>query len=123
MGTLQRNEYARYARDVRRLKGKVLCLTGTATLFSVKALKEVAEERPTGDVYDVEVLTEDFELTLALKHLGYEVVAPKECTLTTEVMETWGDLARQRLRWKRGAVENLVQYGLTRVTLEHWRDS
>jgi cellulose synthase/poly-beta-1,6-N-acetylglucosamine synthase-like glycosyltransferase len=120
VGTLQRNEYARYARDVRRLKGKVLCLTGTATLFSVKALKEVAEERPTGNVYDVEVLTEDFELTLALKHLGYEVVSPKECTLTTEVMETWRDLALQRLRWKRGAVENLVQYGLTRVTFEHW---
>jgi cellulose synthase/poly-beta-1,6-N-acetylglucosamine synthase-like glycosyltransferase len=120
VGMLQRNEFTRYARDVRRLKGKVLCLTGTATLFSVKALKEVAKERPTGEVYDVEVLTEDFELTLALKHLGYEVVSPKECTLTTEVMETWRDLAKQRLRWKRGAVENLVQYGLTRVTLEHW---
>jgi cellulose synthase/poly-beta-1,6-N-acetylglucosamine synthase-like glycosyltransferase len=120
VGTLQRNEFTRYARDVRRLKGKVLCLTGTATLFSVKALKEIAKERPTGEVYDVEVLTEDFELTLALKHLGYEVVSPKECTLTTEVMETWRDLAQQRLRWKRGAVENLVQYGLTRVTLEHW---
>ncbi len=35
-------------------------------------------------------------------------------------MESWGDLGRQRLRWKRGAVENLMQYGLTRVTLEHW---
>jgi cellulose synthase/poly-beta-1,6-N-acetylglucosamine synthase-like glycosyltransferase len=120
VGMLQRNEFTRYARDVRRLKGKVLCLTGTATLFSVKALKEVAKERPTGKVYDVEVLTEDFELTLALKHLGYEVVSPKECTLTTEVMETWRGLAQQRLRWKRGAVENLVQYGLTWVTLEHW---
>jgi cellulose synthase/poly-beta-1,6-N-acetylglucosamine synthase-like glycosyltransferase len=42
------------------------------------------------------------------------------CTLTTEVMETWGDLARQRLRWKRGAMENLMHFGLTRVTLEHW---
>lgn len=120
VGMLQRNEYTRYAREVRRLKGKVLCLTGTATLFSAKALKEVAKKRPRGDLYDVEVLTEDFELTLALKHLGYEVVSPKECTLTTEIMESWRDLARQRLRWKRGAVENLIQYGLTRVTLEHW---
>ena len=120
VGMLQRNEYARYSRDVRRLKGKALCLTGTAALFSVKALKDVVRTRPTGRVYDEEVLTEDFELTLALKHRGYEVIAPKECTLTTEVMESWGDLGRQRLRWKRGAVENLMQYGLTRVTLEHW---
>ena len=120
VGMLQRNEYARYARDVNRRKGKVLCLTGTAALLRVEALKRVAASRPNGEVYDTEVLTEDFELTLRLTHLGYHVVSPKECTLSTEVMETWGDLARQRLRWKRGAVENLIQYGLTKVTLEHW---
>lgn len=120
VGLLQRNEYARYARDVRRKKGKVLCLTGTATLFKVDALRKVAVSRPDGNVYDTEVLTEDFELTLKLRHLGYDVVSPKECTLSTEVMESWWDLYRQRLRWKRGAVENLIQYGLTRVTLEHW---
>ena len=120
VGMLQRNEYTRYARDVRRQKGKVLVLTGTATLFGVEALSKVAASRASDQVYDVEVLTEDFELTLALRHLGYEVVSPKECTLTTEVMETWRDLARQRLRWKRGAVENLIQYGWTRVTAEHW---
>jgi cellulose synthase/poly-beta-1,6-N-acetylglucosamine synthase-like glycosyltransferase len=120
VGMLQRNEYVRYARDVRRKKGKVLCLTGTATLFKAGALKKVAASRPGGDVYDTEVLTEDFELTLRLRHLGYDVVSPKECILSTEVMETWRDLASQRLRWKRGAVENLIQYGLTRVTLEHW---
>jgi cellulose synthase/poly-beta-1,6-N-acetylglucosamine synthase-like glycosyltransferase len=33
VGMLQRNEYARYARDVARRKGKVLVLTGTATLL------------------------------------------------------------------------------------------
>lgn len=120
VGMLQRNEFARYARDVNRKKGKVLCLTGTAALLRVDALKRVAASRPNGEVYDTEVLTEDFELTLRFGHLGYDVVSPKECTLSTEVMETWGDLARQRLRWKRGAVENLIQYGLTRVTLEHW---
>lgn len=120
VGMLQRNEFARYARDVNRKKGKVLCLTGTAALLKARALKDVAASRPGGNVYDTDVLTEDFELTLRLGHLGYAVVSPKECTLSTEVMETWGDLARQRLRWKRGAMENLIQYGLTRVTLEHW---
>jgi cellulose synthase/poly-beta-1,6-N-acetylglucosamine synthase-like glycosyltransferase len=120
VGMLQRNEFTRYARDVNRKKGKVLCLTGTAALLRVGALRDVVASRPDGGVYDTEVLTEDFELTLRLGHLGYKVVSPKECTLSTEVMETWGDLARQRLRWKRGAVENLIQYGLTRVTLEHW---
>lgn len=120
VGMLQRNEYIRYARDVRRLKGKALCLTGTATLFSIEALRRVSDSRASGEVYDTTALTEDFEISLTLQHLGYRILAPRECTLTTEVMETWGDLGRQRLRWKRGAVENLRRFGLTRVTLEHW---
>lgn len=127
VGMFQRNEYARYARDVARLKGKVLVLTGTATVFAVSALLDVREARRTGRlpgrearVYDTRVLTEDNELTLAMLHLGHRIVSPKPCRLTTEVMPTWADLARQRLRWKRGALENLVDYGWTRVTLSYW---
>ena len=127
VGMLQRNEYARYARDVNRRKGKVLVLTGTATLFSVATLRHVVRARAEGllpgdatQVYDTKVLTEDNELTLALLHLGYKVVSPKGARLTTEVMESWGDLYRQRLRWKRGAVENLKDYGFTRITASYW---
>lgn len=127
VGMLQRNEYARYARDVARLKGKVLVLTGTATLFSARTLRHVVWARAEGllpggsaQVYDTNVLTEDNELTLALLHLGYQVISPKGCRLTTEVMPTWRDLYRQRLRWKRGAIENLRDYGLTRVTARYW---
>ena len=121
VGMLQRNEYARYARDVARLKGKVLVLTGTATLFSVRTLRHVIWARQKGvlpgkaaQVYDTKVVTEDNELTLALLHLGYKVVSPKGCRLTTEVMESWRDLYRQ-LRWKRGALENLRDYGVTKA--------
>ena len=130
VGMLQRNEYARYARDVRRLKGKVLVLTGTAALFRVDVLRKVIAARAdgtlpggaagTGQVYDTNVLTEDNELTLALLHLGYGILSPKECLLETEIMTTWKTLWDQRLRWKRGALENLVDYGLTRVTWRYW---
>jgi cellulose synthase/poly-beta-1,6-N-acetylglucosamine synthase-like glycosyltransferase len=114
---LQRNEYVRYARDVRRLKGKALVLTGTATIFRALTLQQVVG---AGHVYDVRVLTEDNELTLAILHLGLRILAPKECTLTTEVMPTWRELFRQRLRWKRGALENLTDYGWTKVTRPYW---
>ena len=127
VGMLQRNEYTRYMRETRNKKGKVMVLTGTATLFRVDALRAVVAARHegvlpfgTGSLYDTDVLTEDNELSLALRTLGYRIVSPKECTLTTEVMETWSDLAKQRLRWKRGAVENCRQYGLTSVTKEYW---
>ncbi|MCJ1708665.1 glycosyltransferase family 2 protein [Microbacterium sp. VKM Ac-2923] len=129
VGHLQRNEYARYGRDVRRLRGKCLVVTGTAAVLQVGLLRRIgaarlAGELPAGDgqggVYDTSVLTEDNELTFAIRHLGYDVLSPAGCTLVTEIMPTWGDLWRQRLRWKRGAIENCVQYGLTRVTLPYW---
>jgi cellulose synthase/poly-beta-1,6-N-acetylglucosamine synthase-like glycosyltransferase len=126
VGMLQRNEFARYMRDVRRRNGKTLVLTGTATLFTVAVLRDVIDARRAGrlpgeaHVYDVKVLTEDNELTLALLHLGHRIIAPAECHLTTEVMESWRDLHRQRLRWKRGALENLFDYGLTRHTFKYW---
>jgi cellulose synthase/poly-beta-1,6-N-acetylglucosamine synthase-like glycosyltransferase len=126
VGYFQRNEYARYARDTRRQKGKVLVLTGTATLFPARALKEVIENRRHNllpgepQVYDTKVLTEDNELSLALLHLNYKIKSPKQCTLTTEIMESWKDLSNQRLRWKRGALENIMDYGITKVTLKYW---
>lgn len=129
VGHLQRNEYARYARDVRRLNGKCLVVTGTAALFRVRTLRDVIAGRldgtlPAGNglggVYDTSVLTEDNELSFALLTLHYRIKSPADCTLVTEVMPTWRELWAQRLRWKRGAVENCVQYGWTRVTRPYW---
>ena len=129
VGHLQRNEYARYARDVKRLHGRCLVVTGTAALFRIKTLGDVVAARlngtlPPGNgeggVYDTSVLTEDNELSFALLTLGYRIASPSNCTLVTEVMPTWRELWSQRLRWKRGAVENCVQYGWTKVTRAYW---
>lgn len=126
---LQDNEFARYARDVERLDGKCLVVTGTASMLRATTLQELSAARlrgdlPAGDgrggVYDTTVLTEDNELSFAIMHLGYELLAPPSCTLTTEAMPTWRQLWNQRLRWKRGAVENCVQYGVTRITRPYW---
>ena len=125
VGHLQQNEYVRYAREIGRRHGRADVLTGTATLFSVRALRDVQRARVAGDlplgtgVYSTQALTEDNELTLALKHLGYRCVSPKECTVGTEVMSTTARLLHQRLRWQRGAIENLRQYGVTRQTVPY----
>jgi cellulose synthase/poly-beta-1,6-N-acetylglucosamine synthase-like glycosyltransferase len=126
LGQFQRNEYTRYGRDLRRRRGKVFVLTGTATVFRPRALRTVAEERGRsipgvpGDVYDTLVLTEDNELTLALKSLGGLMISPADCTVVTEVMPTWRNLWTQRLRWQRGALENLGAYGLRPQTFRYW---
>ncbi|MCI2240470.1 glycosyltransferase family 2 protein [Paenibacillus sp. TRM 82003] len=125
LGQLQRNEYTRYGREIVRT-GRVMVLTGTGTLFRAEALRQVAEQRGralpgrAGQVYDTLALTEDNELTLALKTLGWRMTSPAECVVTTEIMPTWRDLWEQRTRWQRGALENLRHYGLTRTTSRYW---
>ena len=126
LGQLQRNEYVRYSREIARRRGRVFVLTGTASMFRPAALRAVAENRGVtipgahGDVYDTAALTEDNELTLALKSLGALMTSPSQCTVVTELMPTMGSLWQQRLRWQRGALENIGAYGVTPATLRYW---
>jgi len=126
VGQFQRNEFTRYQRIVARKLNRVFVLTGTASVIRNYALRAVAEARGTlipgtqGQVYDTLALTEDNELTLALKTLGARLTSPPQCRVTTEVMTSWRDLWRQRLRWHRGALENLGAYGPTRATALYW---
>jgi len=123
---MQCNEYTRFARETARKDARAWVLTGTGAVCRVDVLRAVVAARGAkrlrgaGYVYDATVLTEDNELTLAIKHLGYRCLSPQGCVVMTDVMPTWGELWRQRLRWKRGAMENLLQYGLTRVTLPYY---
>jgi len=110
----QQQEFLRYARDTARLQGKALTLTGTAMMFSVGAARAVVRSRRgerQGELYSTANLVEDLELSLRFLRLGYAVLAPKDLTLSTECMGTWRELARQRLRWREGAVRCVREYG------------
>lgn len=126
LAQLQRNEFARYARQLKSRRGRVFVLTGTATLFRPGALEEVARQRGRslpgmrGKVYAESAITEDNELTLALKSLGAYVVSPSTCRVSTETMPSLATLWTQRLRWQRGAIENLHDYGLRASTTRYW---
>ncbi|MHA7189326.1 glycosyltransferase family 2 protein [Arthrobacter sp. MDT2-16] len=126
IGQFQRNEYIRYSRQMRRRRGRVFVLTGTASLFRPVALRTIADSRGRtlpgthGDVYDTAALTEDNELTIALKSLGGLMISPQDCTVVTELMPSWGTLWNQRLRWQRGALENIGAYGVTSSTMRYW---
>jgi cellulose synthase/poly-beta-1,6-N-acetylglucosamine synthase-like glycosyltransferase len=86
----------------------------------------VAEQRgkllpgTNGQVYDTHALTEDNEITLALKSLGALMLSPPECMVETELMPDLRSLWRQRLRWERGAMENIATYGITLTTSRYW---
>ena len=123
IGLLQRNEFAREGRRLNRRGNRTHIVVGTSCLFPVAALREVSQARAAGRlpgqgfVYDTETSdTEDFELTIALKTLGYRTMSPPECDAITDVMSTVPKLWHQRIRWMRGGFENLAAYGWTPVT-------
>jgi len=125
VGQIQRNEYIRYARMIRR-RLQVPVLSGTGTLFRVRVLREIARERGLtlpgvpGQYYSHASITEDDEITLAVKTLGWKCLCPVGCETTTEVMPTWRALWRQRVRWQKGALGDLHAFGYTPVTRPYW---
>ncbi|MGW2343043.1 glycosyltransferase family 2 protein [Streptomyces sp. NPDC001661] len=126
LGQLQRMEYQRYALEIRRKHNEAVVLTGTGSLFRAGVLREVRQARLDGVIgggesyYSLASLTEDDEITKAVKTLGYRTVSPDGCWLVTEVMPSVGKLWHQRLRWQRGALENLRDYGWTSVTRKYF---
>jgi cellulose synthase/poly-beta-1,6-N-acetylglucosamine synthase-like glycosyltransferase len=121
---IQENEFARDGRIIDRRGNRTRIVVGTSALFPVATLRAVISAREngtlpgprSGDVYSTASITEDYELTLALKTLGFGTFSPYECDAVTDVMPTLKALWRQRIRWQRGAFTDLRSYGLTRVT-------
>lgn len=128
---LQRNEYRRCVRSGRRSRGGGVtwCLSGVGSLFRVEVLRAVLDARASGrlpsrehgavGIYSEGDLTEDFEITLALKHLGFRCVTLGRQLAFSDLMPTWGKFWKQRIRWLRGAIEDLNRYGLNRITLPY----
>jgi cellulose synthase/poly-beta-1,6-N-acetylglucosamine synthase-like glycosyltransferase len=115
LGFFQRLEFARFARSLARKGGQTFVLSGTATLFPAHVLRRLGEER--GYLYDTTALIEDYEISLALRHRGYRIYAPRDCRVYTDVMSSLTALWRQRIRWQRGTLHELRRYGWTRYTL------
>jgi biofilm PGA synthesis N-glycosyltransferase PgaC len=124
---LQKIEYTQGLRTVHRRAGRIHVLSGAATMFTVESLLKVAGMRGStlipgvkGLVYDESSLTEDYELTVALKRVGYDPRCAIDCVVVTDVMPTWHDWMVQRLRWQRGTLETLFTYGFVEHTRKAW---
>ena len=122
---LQRNEFVRASRMIGR-RSDLWVLSGTGTMFRASVLRKVATERGRtlpgilGEFYSSTSITEDYEITLALKTLGFRCLCAPGCTAATELMPTWQHLFRQRLRWQSGTLTALRQYGITNATWTNW---
>lgn len=121
---VQENEFARDGRAINRRGNRTRIVMGTSALFSVSTLRAIIRARidgtlpgpRIGTIYSTQSITEDYELTLALKTLGFQTLSPPECDAVTDVMPTLPALWHQRIRWQRGAFTDLRTYGLTKIT-------
>jgi biofilm PGA synthesis N-glycosyltransferase PgaC len=115
-------EYAKSRRITARRQGRVFVLSGCASFFPVDVLRQVANARGKtlpgefGKVTVEDSLVEDYELTLAVKKLGFSCISSGRATVVTDVMPTIDDFEAQRLRWIRGTFETLRLYGWGRHT-------
>lgn len=113
LGALQRSEYARLYLG----SGSARVLSGAATLFRAAFLADVAAARAvgtlpgSGGIFNVDSVTEDFELTLAAHRLGW--TTRLRSTATTAIAPTLGGLWAQRVRWQMGLFADVARYGPT----------
>jgi biofilm PGA synthesis N-glycosyltransferase PgaC len=110
----QRIEYGIFDSSRIETLGGIKVLHGMATVYRTKALLEVLQK--FGRVYDETNITEDYELTICLKELGWKATANLAMLAWTAVPLKFHELWVQRVRWFRGGVDVLRTHGLNRIT-------
>jgi cellulose synthase/poly-beta-1,6-N-acetylglucosamine synthase-like glycosyltransferase len=110
----QKVEYSRFAAT--RVRRNVHTMSGAGSFYRAAALNELLRVRP--DVFEEREsnLVEDYETTLALKMLGWQLTSNQGCIAYTDLMPTMRMLLAQRIRWVRGTVDEWRRYGWCRAT-------
>ncbi|MEM4152617.1 MAG: glycosyltransferase family 2 protein [Candidatus Pacearchaeota archaeon] len=88
----------------RYLLGRVdaVCIAPAFTIFKSEFFRKAG-------YYDEKTLTEDFEIALRVKSLGYNIVFLDK-KITTIVPEKFNKLRKERIRWWHGTFQNMVKY-------------
>ena len=113
LALLQTVEYLRAFMMARLAFGRVGALTIVSGAFGIFRTDLVREVKG----YSRETVGEDLELVIKLHRLmrdrgqEYDIAFVPEPVCWTQVPESLGVLARQRIRWQRGAVETLAMHG------------
>jgi poly-beta-1,6-N-acetyl-D-glucosamine synthase len=114
-------EYAEFDRSRVSQDRGIKVAHGMCTVYKVEAIKEVMARRiNTGKldctVYDVHNITEDYELTITLKELGYHTAAGFGMHAWTDVPLKLNELWKQRVRWLRGGLDTMWEHGWNKST-------
>ena len=114
-------EYAEFDRSRVGQDRRIKVAHGMCAMYKVEAIKAVMSKRKAAGkfdstVYDVYNITEDYELTITLKELGYHTAAGFGMYAWTFVPLKFTELWRQRVRWLRGGLDTLWEHGWNKST-------
>ena len=120
----QHVEYAEFDSSRLERPGEIKVVHGMAAIYKSKAIEDVEAYRrkrwgAEDQFYDEQSMTEDYELTICLKELGYHVTVGMGMMAWTDVPLSFHDLWIQRTRWLRGGLDTMFRHGWNKAT---WRD-
>ncbi|MFF0945314.1 glycosyltransferase [Kocuria sp. CPCC 205300] len=119
LSRLQKAEFATWT-DTSLRRGTTHVLAGTGCAISGPALREVAARDDREGPWCYTSATEDFELTYRLRELGYFCQVSPHVRAYTDSMKDLKSLWNQRLKWQVGTIEDLLTFGMNRLTLRDW---
>jgi poly-beta-1,6-N-acetyl-D-glucosamine synthase len=116
---LQRSEFSRWSQtSIRRGHTSVLAGTGCAVRGAAMAAVAARDDREGPWYYGSSV--EDFELTYRIRQAGWRCQVSPTVPAYTDSMKTLQALWGQRMKWSVGTVEDLLSFGINRLTIRDW---
>lgn len=116
---LQKAEFAKSV-DASLMRGFTTVLPGAGAAFANAALRRIVNETGREGPWSYESAVEDFELTVQLRMRGYLCIASPHVRMYTDSMSTLRTMWDQRMKWTTGTIEDLLDLGVTRLTLVDW---
>ena len=105
---LQKVQWCEYIINMfyRFLNAKINCIHVTPGPFSIYRTDVI---RNLGG-YDEKTITEDLEIAVRLQKHNYKILHTFDAIVETIAPNTWKKLFRQRVRWYKGSVDNIIHY-------------
>lgn len=116
---LQKAEFATWT-DTALRRGTTTVLAGTGCAIAGAALAALATRTDRVGPWTYDSATEDFELTYRIRELGYHCHVSTTVRAYTDSMRTVGALWGQRMKWQTGTIEDLMTFGVNRLTARDW---
>jgi len=111
---LQNIEYGLSDSSHVEAQGNIFCCRGMFSMYRKNSLQQIKNER--NYIFDIRSITEDYELTLALKKYGWKISSSRKIKAYTDVPLNIKELYTQRKRWSTGGIIDLLKHKVNKYT-------